>query len=92
MLREIRRGIRLALVHAELHHWDEVISICLGIYSQHASGGGEVTFEVRNLLASLANTTPSDLRRNAAMRAAAVRRLEETKTLIGESLVTITDH
>ena len=51
----------------------------------------ENTSEVINLLASLAVSKPEDLRRNAGMRAAAIRRLEETKALIGETLVTTTD-
>ena len=80
-----RRDIRLALVKAEIGDWDAVVS-CVHPYSR-AVPSGAVPIEVSNLLASLGTSNPSDLRGSAAMRAAAIRRLEETKVLIGESLV-----
>jgi hypothetical protein len=89
-LQETRRHIRIALVKAELGDWDAVITVLRPIVQTTATNN--ITPEVTNLLASLTAAEPLDLRSNAAMRAAAIRRLEETKTLIGELLVATTDH
>lgn len=88
-LQETRRHIRIALVKAELGDWDAVITVLRPIVQTTATNA---TLEVTNLLASLTASTPSHLRSNAEMRAAAIRRLEETKALIGELLVATTDH
>lgn len=88
-LQDARRHIRVALVKAEIGDWDTAVLYAAQVvrmepFAPHLT-------EVVNMLASLATTEPSQLRSNAAMRAAAVRRLEETKTLIGETLVATTD-
>lgn len=88
-LQTARRNIRMALLKGQLEDWDAAISWIAPVVS--APPLSSVTSEVTDLLTSLALTKPSDLRGNAAMRAAAIRRLEEAKTLIGETLVATTD-
>lgn len=88
-LQNARFFIRMALVKAEIGDWDTVVSQADRIVRSPLLN--EATMEVANLLASLAATKPSDLRSNAAMRAAATRRLEETKSFIGATLVATTD-
>ena len=89
-LQEARRDIRSALLYAERHDWNTCVSTVASIW-RRLSDTSEVTIEVKNMLASLAVTDPSELKKSAAMRAAAVRRLEEVKSFIGESLVATTD-
>ena len=89
-LQEVRRYIRLALAKSEYGFWDEAIECTAAAVRNPLTT--ENTSEVINLLTSLATAKASHLRSNAAMRAAAIRRLEETKTLIGELLVATTDH
>lgn len=89
-LQNARRHIRHALVKSEIGDWDAVISWIAPL--TRSTIVTSVTLEVTSLLASLATTEPASLRSNAAMRAAALRRLEETKSLIGELLVATTDH
>lgn len=88
-LQETRRSIRIALVKAEIGDWDTVITLLRPIV--RVTTVTDATLEVTHLLASLAASEPSDLRRNVGMRAAAVRRLEEAKAQIGETLVATTD-
>lgn len=89
-LQDARRHIRVALVKSEIGDWDVVIFHATQVVRMEPFAPHLI--EVANMLASLATAEPSQLRSNAAMRAAAVRRLEETKTLIGEILVATTDH
>lgn len=86
-LQDARRFIRIALVKTEIGDWDTVVATVGNV----ARRPGPPNIEVVNLLASLANANASDFRGNAAMRAAAIRRLEETKSFIGETLVATTD-
>lgn len=88
-LQNARRHVRMALLKGQLEEWDEVIDWLAPIVS--APDLTEVTSEVTNLLTSLALTKPSQLRGNAAMRAAAIRRLKEAKTFIDDTLVATTD-
>lgn len=88
-LQEARRHIRLALVQSEYGDWDATIEWTAAAIRSPLTT--ENTSEVISLLTSLASAKASQLRSNAAMRAAAIRRLEETKTLIGELLVATTD-
>jgi len=88
-LQDARRHIRLALVKSEIGDWDTVVFYAAQVVRMKPFAP-RLT-EVTNMLASLATTEPPQLRSNAAMRAAAIRRLEETKTLIGEILVATTD-
>jgi hypothetical protein len=90
-LADVRRAIRQALLDMEFgrvdtamlslkeHYRDEVIIT-------------DSTYEVKNMIASLASVDPADLKKNPAMRAAAVRRLNETKQYIGEALLADTAH
>lgn len=88
-LQEARRYIRLAIVKSEYGDWDAVVEwTAAAVRTPRIT---EHTSEVIDLLSSLAVSKPADFRTNAGMRAAAIRRLEDTKTLIGELLVATTD-
>lgn len=89
-LQEARRCIRLAIVKSEYGDWDTVVEWTASAIRDPLVTSN--TSEVIDLLSSLAVSKPSDFRTNAGMRAAAIRRLEETKFLIGELLVATTDH
>lgn len=84
-LQEARRNIWMALTKAEYGDWNSVVAIASSIH-RHPDASGE-GFEVQSLLASLATSNVTDLRSSAAMRAAAVRRLNDAKTFIGSTLV-----
>ena len=88
-MQDARRAIRFALVKIEIGDWDTAIIHIKGV--ARSTLVTKNTLEVTNLLASLAASEPSDFRSNVAMRAAAVRRLEEAKLQIGEALVATTD-
>lgn len=90
-LQDARRFVRIAIVKAEIGDWDAAV-VAMGNVADRPSLGTPDTIEVGNMLASFANTKPSDLRSNAAMRAAAIRRLEETKVFIGDALTATTGH
>lgn len=90
-LQDARRSIRLAMVKSEIGDWDTVVT-AIGNVARRPTLVTPATIEVINMLSSIAVTQPSDLRSNAAMRAAVTRRLEETKVFIGEFLVATTDH
>lgn len=89
-MQDARRAIRFALVKIEIGDWDAAIGALKGVV--RSTLVTKATIEVTSLLASLASSEPSDFRSNAAMRAAALRRLEEAKTYIGDTLVATTDH
>jgi hypothetical protein len=88
-MQDARRAIRFALTKIEIGDWDSVVGHIKGVV--RSTLVTKDTLEVTNLLASIASSEPSDFRRNAAMRAAALRRLEEAKTYIGDTLVATTD-
>lgn len=88
-MQDARRHIRIALAKIEIGDWDAAIGHVKSVVRSTLVTPD--TLEVTNLLASFASSEPSELRRNAAMRAAATRRLEETKTFIGDILVATTD-
>lgn len=88
-LQDARRSVRLALVKTEIGDWDTVVACIKTIV--RTTLVTNATLEVTNLLASLASSNPSELRGNASMRAASIRRLEETKSFIGDILVATTD-
>ena len=90
-LQYARRSIRLALLRASLNDWEAVVASASNIHRNITSSDLTV-IEVRNLLASLANTDPSHLKTNRAMREAAKRRLNDVRLLIGDALVATTDH
>lgn len=85
-LQNARRDIRYALDHAKHGNWEAVIH-SVGAAGNIPAPAGSVILEVSNLLASIRVSRPSDFRGSAAMRGAAIRRLEEAKILIGSSLV-----
>ena len=90
-MQEARRSIRSALVSATNQNWDEVVA-CAASLARYPTGYlHDTILEVKDLLTSLATARSQDLRGNAAMRAAAITRLEEVKSLIGETLVATTD-
>lgn len=89
-MQDARRVIRFALVKIEIGDWDAAIDALKGVV--RSTLVTKATIEVTSLLASIASSEPSDFRSNAAMRAAALRRLEEAKTYIGDTLVATTDH
>lgn len=88
-MQDARRRIRLALTKIEIGDWDAAVDHIKSVVRSTLVTPD--TLEVTSLLTSFASSEPSELRRNAAMRAAAIRRLEETKTFIGETLVATTD-
>lgn len=90
-LMEARRSIRAALVSATNQNWDDVVACAVGLARYPTGYLNDTILEVKDLLTSLALTSPKDLRSNPSMRAAAVKRLEEVKSLIGETLVATTD-
>jgi len=90
-LQEARRSVRAALVSADIQEWDNVVLQAAGLSRYPTGYGHPKILEVKDLLTSLGRASHQDLRSNAAMRAAAIRRLEEVKTLIGEALVATTD-
>lgn len=90
-LQDARRFVRIAIVKAEYGDWDAAVA-AMGNVARRPSLVTPGTIEVINMLASFASTKPSDLRGNAAMRAAAIRRLEETKVFIGDALTATTGH
>lgn len=89
-MQDARRAIRFALVKIEIGDWDSAISHIKGVV--RSTLVTKATLEVTNLLASFAASEPAEFRKNAAMRAAAIRRLEEAKAYIGDTLVATTDH
>lgn len=89
-LREAQTIIRFALLMAERRDWSTVVSIVANTCSM--IGDEPVYGEVRNMLASLAVASPGALAGNRAMQLAAIRRLEETKHLIGETLIATAVH
>ena len=88
-MQDARRTIRIALTKVEIGDWDSVVSYAKSVV--RSTLVTKTTLEVTNVLASIAASEPSDFRRNAAMRAAAQRRLEEAKAYIGDTLVATTD-
>lgn len=89
-LQSVRRSIRLALLDLEFERFDTAF-IALRARFLDEVPVTEVTSEVKNLIASLATSDP-DLMNNPAARQAAVRRLNETKHFITESLLATTEH
>lgn len=88
-MQDARRAIRFALVKIEIGDWHTAVDHIKGVVRSTLVTPD--TLEVTNLLASFACSEPSDFRTNAAMRAAATRRLEEAKIYIGDILVATTD-
>lgn len=87
-MQDARRSIRIALTKVEIGDWPTATEVIKGVV--RSTLVTKATLEVTNLLASFASSEPSDYRKNAAMRAAALRRLEEAKALIGDILVATT--
>lgn len=88
-MQDARRHIRIALTKVEIGDWHTAVEVVKSVV--RSTLVTKATLEVTNLLASFASSNPSDFRSNAAMRAAALRRLEETKSFIGDILVATTD-
>ncbi len=86
-LQEARRSLRLAHTYAENgSDWDAVVASAESVY-RTPMAAHDAVIEVKNLLASLATTAPSQLRTNRAMRTAATKRIKEAILFIGETLV-----
>lgn len=90
-LQEARRSVRTALVAADIQDWETVVLHAAGLSRYPTGYDHPKILEVKDLLTSLGHAKPQELRSNAAMRAAAITRLEEVKVLIGEALVATTD-
>ncbi len=88
-MQDARRAIRFALTKIEIGDWNSAVDHIKSVV--RSTLVTKATLEVTNLLASFATSEPSEFRRNAAMRAAAIRRLEEAKAYIGDTLVATTD-
>jgi hypothetical protein len=88
-LQGARRAIRLAIVKVEYGDWHAAVSWVQSVVNAPLVTSN--TSEVIDLLTSSAVADPKLFISNAAMRAAFSRRLEETKTLIGNLLVATTD-
>jgi hypothetical protein len=87
-LQDARRTIRYALRQVMVDDWDAAIANAKGVV--RSTIVTDCTLEVTHLLASFAHSNPTDYRANAAMRAAAIRRLKETKDYIGKTLAATT--
>jgi hypothetical protein len=89
-LASVRRSIRKALLDLEFGRFDIAF---LGIREHFVeeSPTCDAAMEVKNLLASLAVVDPALTRDNPAARAAATRRLNETKRYIADALLATTE-
>jgi len=88
---DTRRTIRLAIVAAEANRWAIVTSCAKSIKLDAERYHHDKIMETKDLISSLAAVSPSEFENNIAMRASAIRRLDEIKTLLGEALVATTD-
>lgn len=88
-LGSVRRAIRKALLDLEFERFDTAFLDLRELFFTEAPISDD-TMEVKNLIASLATARPQ-LMQNAAARAAAVRRLEETKKYITEAMLSASD-
>jgi hypothetical protein len=85
-LARVRRAVRQALLDLEFGRFETAFLPLRECYHDEVTVT-DVTVEVKNLIASLAYADPGEVRRRPAMRAAAVRRLHDTKKFISDALI-----
>lgn len=84
-LADVRRAIRQALLDLEFGRVETAFFPLRECYLVEVTVN-DTTAEVKNLIASLATVDPDELKKRPAMRAAAVRRLKDTKKFISDAL------
>jgi len=89
-LAEARRSARGALLDLEFKRFDAASSRIRECFLSEGPTT-DATMEVRNMLASIATSDPTNLK-NPAIRNAAARRLEEVIQFIGTTLLATNEH